>query len=91
MYRPSAHRRLQLARRTLGDHLALVDHGDPGREVVGLVEVLRGEQHSRTLRDDDPDDLPDLVAGPRVQPGRRLVQEQHGGHERFPREKARVT
>ena len=35
--------RLQLALRALGDHLAVVDHGDAGGQVVGLVQVLRGQ------------------------------------------------
>ena len=48
--RAGADRRLQLAGRALGDHLAVVDHGDPVGELVGLVEVLRAEQDRRPVR-----------------------------------------
>ena len=37
------------ARRALGDDLAVVDHRDPVGELVGLVEVLRAEQHRRPV------------------------------------------
>ena len=36
--------------RALGDHPAGAHHGDPVGELVGLVEVLRGQQHRRTGR-----------------------------------------
>ena len=61
--------------RALGDHLAAVDHGDPLGELVGLVEVLRAEQDRGPLGDERADDVPDLVARARVEPGRRLVEE----------------
>ena len=66
---------LSCAGRALGDHLAVVDHGDPVGELVGLVEVLRAEQDRRALGDERADDVPDLVARARVEPGRRLVEE----------------
>ena len=71
-----ADRRLQLAAGAFGDHPAVVDHGDPVGQLVGFVEVLRGEQHGRAAGDDRAHDLPDLVAAARVQAGGRLVQEQ---------------
>ena len=74
-----ADRRLQLARRALRDHPAVVDDRDPAGELVGLVQVLRGQQHGRAVRDHRPDDLPHLVAAARVQTGRRLVEEQQVG------------
>ena len=43
--RPGAHRRLELGRRALGDDAAVVDDGDAVGELVGLVEVLRRQQH----------------------------------------------
>ena len=70
-----ADRGLELAGRALGDHLAVVDHGDPVGELVGLVEVLRAEQDRGPLGDQRADDVPDLVARARVEPGRRLVEE----------------
>ena len=60
-------RRLELARRPLGDHLSVVDHGDPLGELVGLVEVLGAEQHRRPLGGQRADDVPDQVAGARVE------------------------
>jgi len=59
-------------------HAAVDDH-DPVGEDVGLLQVLRGQQHGRAARHDVADRLPDLVARPRVQPGGRLVQEQDSG------------
>ena len=70
-------RGLELAGRALGDHPAVVDHGDPVGELVRLVEVLRAEQDRGPLGDERADDVPDLVAGARVEPGRRLVEEHH--------------
>jgi hypothetical protein len=40
---PGADGRLQLAGGALGNHLAVVDHGDPTGQPVGLVQVLGGE------------------------------------------------
>jgi hypothetical protein len=73
--RALAHRCLELARGSLGDHLAAVDDGDALGELVGLVEVLGAEQHRGALADERPDDVPDLVARARVEPGRGLVEE----------------
>ncbi|CAM5269534.1 hypothetical protein STENM223S_02555 [Streptomyces tendae] len=71
-----AHGRLELALGALGDHPALVDHGDPGRELVGLVQVLRGQQDGGALCDDRAHDVPHLVAAARVEAGGGLVEEQ---------------
>ena len=77
--RAGADRGLELAGRALGDHLAVVDHRDPVGELVGLVEVLGAEQDRRALGDQRADDVPDLVARARVEPGRRLVEEHQLG------------
>ena len=74
-----AHRRLQLALRALGDHLAVVDDRDAGGQLVGLVQVLGGQQHGGALGDHRPHDVPHLVAAARVEAGRRLVEEQQLG------------
>ena len=47
------------------------------REVLGLLHVLRREQHGRAAGDEILDEAPDIVAGPGVQAGGRLVEEQH--------------
>ena len=54
---------LQLVRRALGDHLAVVDHGDAVGEAVGLVEVLGGEQHGRSRPRRAPRSSPTARAG----------------------------
>ena len=43
--RPLGDARLQVARRALGDDLALRDHGDPVAERVGLEHVVGRQQH----------------------------------------------
>ena len=73
--RAGADRRLELGRRALGDHAAVVDDGDAVGELVGLVEVLRAEQDRRARRRERADDVPHLVARARVEPGGRLVEE----------------
>ncbi len=80
----AAEPRLELGGVSLGDHAAVVDHHDAVREPVGLLEVLRREQHGRAVADQLVDHLPELVAAGRVETGRRLVEEQHRwvGHER---------
>ncbi len=47
-----------------------------GKALIGLVEVLGGEQDRGALRDDGAHDLPDLVAAARVESGGRLVEEE---------------
>ena len=75
LQRRVADRRLQLVRRALGDLAAAVDDGDPVGELVGLVEVLRGQQHRAAVGDEAADRVPHLAAGARVQAGGRLVEE----------------
>ena len=72
--------RLELVGRALGDDLAVVDDGDVGGQLVGLVEVLGGEQHVGARRHQVADDVPQLVAAAGVEAGGGLVeQEQLGG------------
>ena len=71
-----ADRALQFPGRAFGDHLAGVDHGDPIGELVRLVQVLRGQEHRRPSAARAADDVPDLVAAARIEPGRRLVEEE---------------
>ena len=68
---------LELVGGALGDHLAVVDHGDPVGEAVRLVEVLGGEQHRRPGRDARLDRLPQREPAARVEPGGRFVEEDH--------------
>ena len=68
---------LQLVGRALGDHPAVVDHDDPLGEPIGLVEVLRGEQHRGAVVFELLDEVPHRQPATRVEPGGRLVEEQH--------------
>ena len=74
---------LELRGRSGGDDLALVDDDDVVGQVVGLLEVLRGEQKGRALADQPAQHLPQLGAAAGVEPGGGLVEEQHrrGGDE----------
>ncbi|MEU9845806.1 universal stress protein, partial [Actinomadura sp. NPDC048032] len=58
---------LQLPGRVLRDDPAVVQDRDPVGEPVGLVEVLRREQHGRAPGDQGADDVPHLVARPGVE------------------------
>jgi len=68
---------LQLVGGAAGDHAAVVDHGDAVGELVGLIQVLGGEQHCGAAGEQLADHHPDLDAASRVQAGGGLVQEQH--------------
>ena len=59
--------------------LPVVDDPDAVGELVGLLEVLRGEEHGRALGVQLRDLLPDRLAADRVEAGRRLVEEEHLG------------
>ena len=60
-----------------GDHPALVDHDDVVAELVGLLEVLRGQQQRGAVGDQAAQHLPQVGAAARVETGGRLVEEQH--------------
>src|SRR5690606_32086936 len=61
--------RLQLVGRALGDGRAGVDHHDVVGELLGLFEVLRGEQQGGAAADEIGDDAPQFVAAARVEAG----------------------
>ncbi|BDZ59185.1 hypothetical protein GCM10025872_28420 [Barrientosiimonas endolithica] len=73
----AAHLVLELVGRALGDDLALVDHDDVVGQPVGLLEVLRGEQHGGAAAHQVGDDVPHVAAAARVEAGGRLVEEDH--------------
>ena len=54
----------------------MVDDDDAAGEVVGLVQVLGGEQHVGATLDEPSDRVPQLDPAARVQPGCRLVEQQ---------------
>ncbi len=59
------------------DHPAGLEDHDPPGQGVGLFEVLGGEQHGRAGSDELADRLPQREAALGIEPGCRLVQEQH--------------
>ena len=68
---------LELLRRAAGDDLAVVDDRDPVGQDVGLLEVLRGEEHRHALVARQVGDLlPHVRAAGGVQAGGRLVEEE---------------
>ena len=70
---------LELASGALGDHSPVIDDGDLVGELICLLEVLRGEQKRGPVADELAHSRPDLNAAARIEPRRRLVQEQHPG------------
>jgi hypothetical protein len=68
---------LQLGRGSFGDDPALVEHRDPVGQLVGLVEVLGGEQDGDPGRNEPTNDLPHGATATRVQAGGGLVEEDH--------------
>jgi hypothetical protein len=73
----AGHEALQLLGGSVGDHAAPVEHGDAVGEFVGLVEVLRREQHGRAVGDEAAHDAPHGVAAARIESGGGLVEEDH--------------
>ena len=59
------------------DHVALVDDGDAVAEPLGLVHVMRREQHRPAARAEPEDDVPELPPRLRVQARGGLVEEEH--------------
>jgi len=74
---------LEVRRRPLGDHRAVVDDDDVLGEPVGLFEVLGGEEHGGATRNECLDHVPQGQSALWVEAGRRLVQKQdrRAGHE----------
>jgi hypothetical protein len=70
---------LQLGGGAACDDLSVVDHDDRVRQLVGLIEVLRGQQHRGAGGDQVSHGRPHLGPATRVEAGRRFVQEEHGG------------
>ena len=59
----------------LGDDAAVVEDRDPAGELIGLLQVLRGEEDRDATRNQVADDLPHGPAAARIEPGGRLVEE----------------
>ena len=70
---------LQLGRRPLADDAAVVDDGQSAAELVGLLEVLGGEEDGGAPAVDAADLVPHRQPAGRVEAGGGLVEEQHLG------------
>src|SRR5437763_309520 len=68
--------RLQLVGGAAGDDAAGVDEGDAVGQLVGLLQILRGEQDGRAVAHPIADDVPHREPARRVEPGGRLVEEE---------------
>jgi hypothetical protein len=66
---------LELVRGALGDQPAVVEQRDPVGELVGLLQVLGGQEDRDPAGHQVADDLPHGAAAAGVQAGGRLVQE----------------
>ena len=55
----------------------MIDHHDVSGETIGLLEVLRGEQHRGARLDEGIDHIPEGEPALRVEPGGRLIEEEH--------------
>ena len=58
---------------------AVVEHDDVVGELVGLFEILRRQDDGGAAAHELAQHVPQVVAAARVEPGRRLVEEQHAG------------
>ena len=74
--------RLQLVGGAVRNRAPVVEHDDVVGQLVGLVEVLGGEQDGGAVADEAAQHVPQLVPAPRVEAGRGLVEEQHLGGRR---------
>ena len=73
----ATHPVLQLVGGPLGEQAPVVDHRDPAGQPIRLVEVLRCQQHRRTVFDKPVDRLPQPQAAARIEARRRLIEKQH--------------
>jgi hypothetical protein len=74
-----AERRDQFGGRALGDDPAAIDDGDAVAEHLGLVHVVGREQDRAAVLAEAAQQVPQLPPRLRVEPGRRLVEEQEVG------------
>jgi hypothetical protein len=73
-----ADRPLELAGGALGHEAAVVDDADSIGQLIGLLEVLgREEDRHPEVSVQAPDFVPDPQTAGGIEPGRRLVEEQH--------------
>ena len=66
---------LELVRGAERDDPAVIDDRDPVAELVGLVQVVRGEEDRSAALPQQPELLPQVGPVLRIEPGGRLVEE----------------
>ena len=66
---------LELGRRAGRRDAPVVEQHDLVREAVGLLEVLGREHDGRAVADEVAEELPEVVAALRIEPGGGLVEE----------------
>ncbi len=71
--------RLELVGGAGGDDLAVVEDDDVVGELVGLLQILGGEQHRDAVGHQPAHHAPQVGAAARVEPGGGLVEEEHLG------------
>ena len=76
---PAGGQGLHLRAGAVGDDLALAQQDDPVRVGIGLLQVVRREQHGPPLLGVLPDGAPELAPALDVHAGGRLVQDQQVG------------
>ena len=76
-HRPVGDRRLQRRRRALRDDPAARDHRDAAAQLVRLVHVVRRQQDRLAGVAERRDGVAQLASTDRIEPDRRLVEEQH--------------
>ena len=75
-HRPARRHRLDLRRGAVGDDPAVPEQDDPVGVRVGLLQVVRGEQHGAAPVGVLPDRGPEAAPPLHVHPGGRLVQDE---------------
>ena len=60
-----------------GDQTTGGEHADPIGQLLGFVEVVRGQQHGRAVVTERLDEVPRATTRRRIEAGGRLVEEQH--------------
>ena len=67
----------QVGRSAFGDDLTVIDDGEAIAEAFGFVHVVSGEEDGAAFFLEDADDVPELAAALRVEPGGRLVEKKN--------------
>ena len=75
---------MQLVGRAVEDPLAVGEHQQAVAVALGLEQVVGREDHRRAAAGQGQHELPEALALARVEAGRGLVEQQHGGRREQP-------